>query len=143
VLLVLGALAAIFVVSYALYRLGLRGGEEQGIVPEEWDPDRAGAYAANFVVIAIFGPIVEELTYRGLGQHLLGVLYGTTVALAATAVLFGLAHGLVEGFLALAFFGLAAGWLRLRTESIYPPIVLHMIFNGLALIAAVTVDTDL
>jgi membrane protease YdiL (CAAX protease family) len=143
VLLVLGALAAIFVVSYAVYRLGLRGGEEQGIVPEEWDPDRAGAYAANFVVIAIFGPIVEELTYRGLGQHLVGLLYGTTAALVTTAVLFGLAHGLVEGFLALAFFGLAAGWLRLRTESIYPPIVLHMIFNGLALIAAVTVDTDL
>jgi membrane protease YdiL (CAAX protease family) len=142
-LLVLGSLAAIFAVSYALYRLGLRGGEEQGIVPDEWDPDRAGAYAANFVVIAIFGPIVEELTYRGLGQYLLDALYGTIVALVGTAVLFGLAHGLVEGFLALAFFGLAAAWLRLRTASIYPPMVMHMIFNGLALIAAVSVDTDL
>lgn len=138
-----GALIAIFAVSYLLYQLGLRGGDEQGIVPEEWDPDRAGAYAANFVVIAVVGPIVEELTYRGLGYHALGAVFGTGAALAGTAVLFGLAHGLIEGFLALAFFGLAAAWLRQRTESIYPPVALHMVFNGLALIAAVTVDAGL
>jgi membrane protease YdiL (CAAX protease family) len=143
VLYAFGALIAIFAVSYLLYQLGLRGGEEQGIVPEEWDPDRAGAYAANFVVIAVLGPIVEELTYRGLGYHALGAVFGTGAALVGTAVLFGLAHGLVEGFLALAFFGLAAAWLRQRTASIYPPMALHMVFNGLALIAAVTVDAEL
>ncbi len=39
----------------------------------------------------------------------------------------------------LTIFGLILGWLRLRTESLYPPIILHAIFNGAALIASVTV----
>ena len=60
-----------------------------------------------------------------------------------TALLFGLAHGLVEGLPALTIFGLAAGWLRVRTDSLYPPMILHMLFNGLALILAVTVETNL
>ena len=40
-------------------------------------------------------------------------------------------------------FGIAAGWLRVRTDSLYPPMILHMLFNGLALILAVTVETNL
>ncbi len=39
----------------------------------------------------------------------------------------------------LASFGLILAWLRLKTGSIYPAIVLHALFNGIALIAAVTV----
>ena len=40
-------------------------GEEQGSHRTRWQPDRAGAYAANFVVIAGVTPIVEELMFRG------------------------------------------------------------------------------
>ena len=37
----------------------------------------------------------------------------------------------------LTIFGLILGWLRLKTSSLYPPIILHAIFNGAALLAAV------
>lgn len=138
------ALVAIWVANAVLTLvLDLRAGEEQGIVPDRWDPDRAGAYAANFLVIALFGPTVEELTYRGFGQWAIAGVAGGTVAIVVTALLFGLAHGLVEGLAALSIFGLAAGWLRVRTASLYPSVVLHMLFNGLALILAVTVETEL
>jgi membrane protease YdiL (CAAX protease family) len=144
VLAMLAALAAIWVANAVLtLALDLEAGEEQGVVPDRWEPEHAGAYAANFLVIALFGPVVEELTYRGFGQWAVAGVVGVTAGVVITAVLFGLAHGLVEGLPALTIFGLAAGWLRVRTNSLYPPMVLHMLFNGLALILAVTVETNL
>lgn len=138
------ALAVIWVANAVLtLALDLEAGEEQGVVPDRWEPEHAGAYAANFLVIALFGPVVEELIYRGLGQWAVAGVAGVTTAIVATAVAFGFAHGLVEGLAALTIFGLAAGWLRVRTDSLYPPVILHMLFNGLALILAVTVETNL
>lgn len=109
---------------------------EQGLVPKEWDPSRAGAFAAFFVTVTVLAPTVEELTYRGAGFALLAP-YGAGLAIVVTGVLFGAAHGLVLGLPVLVIFGIVIGWLRHRTESIFPPIALHAVFNGTALIVAV------
>jgi len=117
----------------------LEAGEEQGLVPQDWDPDRAAAFAANFVVVALVAPVVEELTYRGLGFAAVQQFFGGGVAVVVTSLAFGLAHGLVIALPVLTIFGLILGWLRLRTSSLYPPIILHAIFNGAALLASVAV----
>jgi uncharacterized protein len=130
-------LVAIWIVG-AVLSVFLDATEEQGLVPDEWDSSRAAAFAAFFVVVAFVAPLVEELTYRGLGFALLAP-YGVTVAIIVTGVLFGLAHGLIVALPVLAFFGLAVGWLRARTDSIYPPFAVHSLFNGVALIVSVTV----
>jgi len=136
----LGAsLVAIFVVGAILNQF-LEAGEEQGLVPEEWDGSRAAPFVANFAVVAIVAPVVEELTYRGLGFAAVRDWLGTTPAIVVTALAFGLAHGLVVALPILTLFGAILAWLRQRTESLYPPIILHALFNGLALIAAVTVE---
>ena len=132
-------LIAIYVVSGALSPF-LDAGEEQGLTPDEWEPDRAAGYAANFVAVAFFAPVVEELTYRGLGYTLLE-RYGTWVAILVTALLFGLAHGLVIGLPVLVAFGVGLGWLRSKTGSVVPGMVLHGVFNAIALIVAVTLQT--
>ena len=129
------ALVAIWIVSAALSPF-LDATEEQGLVPDEWDSSRAGAFAAFFVVVAFIAPAVEELTYRGLGFSLLAP-YGTIVAILVTGVLFGLAHGLLVALPVLTFFGIAIGWLRARTDSVYPPMGLHAAFNATALIVSV------
>jgi membrane protease YdiL (CAAX protease family) len=36
-------------------------------------------------------------------------------------------------------FGLVVGWLRSRTQSIYPTVLVHAAFNGIALVAALFV----
>lgn len=123
----------------ALLNPFLEAGEEQGLVPDEWDSHRAAAFVANFVVVALVAPIVEELTYRGLGFAAVQQFFGGAVAVVVTGVAFGLAHGLVIALPVLTIFGLILGWLRLRTKSIYPPIILHAIFNGAALLASVAV----
>jgi membrane protease YdiL (CAAX protease family) len=130
------SILAIWVVGAALNPF-LEAGEEQGLVPDDWDPDRAGAFVANFVVVALVAPVVEELTYRGLGFAAVRQFFGGAAAVVVTGVAFGLAHGLVIALPVLTIFGLILGWLRLRTESLYPPIILHAVFNGTALLAAV------
>ena len=105
--------------------------EEQGLVPDEWDSSRAGAYLAFSAAVTFIGPAVEELIFRGLGFTLLAG-YGNRVAIISTGFLFGIWHGLLIALPVLAAFGILLGWLRARTGSVYPCIVLHAIFNGIA-----------
>jgi len=111
---------------------------EQGLVPDRWDSSRAGAFVAFFLVVTVLAPVVEELTYRGLGMSLV-IPYGTWLAILVTGFAFGASHGLIFALPVLAFFGVAVAWLRARTDSVYPGMVLHGTFNGVALIVAVTI----
>jgi membrane protease YdiL (CAAX protease family) len=136
------ALLAIYVAAIVYDRvLSLFGDwnptEEQGLVPDGWDSSRAGAFVAFFVVVTFVAPAVEELTYRGLGLSLLAP-YGVGAAIVLTGVLFGVAHGLVIALPVLTVFGIVVGWLRVRTDSIYPPMLLHATFNGTALLVSVS-----
>ena len=140
----LAALALIAIYAAAAAYTGLLSllgdydaSEEQGLVPDEWDPARAAPFIAFFVAVTLLAPTVEELTYRGMGVWLIRP-YGTVLAIVSTGLLFGLAHGLIIGLPVLAFFGIVVAWLRVRTGSIYPPIALHAAFNGIALLAAVS-----
>jgi membrane protease YdiL (CAAX protease family) len=132
-----GALVAIWVAS-AAFAPFLDANEEQGLVPKDWDSSRAGAFVAFFLVVTLLAPAVEELTYRGIGFALLAP-YGTGVAILTTGVLFGAAHGLVVALPVLTIFGIVVGWLRARTNSVYPSMLLHAIFNGTALVVSVAV----
>jgi membrane protease YdiL (CAAX protease family) len=126
-----GAVVVILIGAYVA--LALSGaGDEQNLTPESWDSSRAGAYAASFVAIVLIGPTVEELLYRGAGLGLLEP-YGQRLAIAVTAVLFGLGHGLLLSLGAFIWFGLVVALVRLRTNSIYPAILVHMIFNALGM----------
>jgi membrane protease YdiL (CAAX protease family) len=135
---IVAALVAVWVIG-AILNVFLKAGEEQGLVPDGWDSSRAAPFVANFVVVAGVAPFVEELTYRGLGFAAVRDAHGAAAAVAVTAVAFGLAHGLVVALPVLTIFGAILAWLRLRTDSVYPTMMLHALFNGIALIAAVTV----
>jgi len=109
---------------------------EQGLTPTHWEPAHAGAFAANVVLFAVVAPIVEELTFRGVGQSLLSFL-GHWPSLIVVGVAFGVAHGLVEALLVLVPFGIGLAWLRDRTRTVVPGMIVHALFNGIALAAAV------
>jgi membrane protease YdiL (CAAX protease family) len=114
----------------------LHPGREQGVTPNTWQPDHAGAYITNAIVIAIVAPIVEELTFRGLGYSLLA-RYGRWTAIILVGLTFGLAHGLVQAFPLLAAFGAGLAYLRSRVNSVYPCMLVHGVFNAVALVVAV------
>jgi len=128
--LVAASWVAILILSAALFPL-LDATEEQGLVPDKWDSSRAGAFLAFAVAVTFIGPVVEELIFRGLGFTLLAG-YGNRVAIVSTGFLFGIWHGLLIALPVLTAFGILLGWLRARTGSLYPCILLHAIFNGIA-----------
>jgi membrane protease YdiL (CAAX protease family) len=130
---------ALLVVVYTVIALidpFLHGGREQGLTPTGWEPRHAAAYGANFLVIAGIAPVCEELLFRGLGYSLL-IRFGTWPAILGVGVSFGLYHGLIQALPELALFGCALAWLRSRTDSVYPGMLLHATFNAIALIAAI------
>jgi membrane protease YdiL (CAAX protease family) len=137
--LTLVVLVAILVVAVSLEPV-LHAGEEQGFVPERWDPSRAAPFAANFAIAGLVFPMVEELLFRGAGFAFL-TRFGRLAAVLGTGVLFALAHGLVSALPVLLVFGLGLGWLRERTQSVLPPIAAHAAFNSLALAAVVVTGT--
>jgi membrane protease YdiL (CAAX protease family) len=113
----------------------LHATREQGLEPAHWEASKALPYALNAAVIALVAPIAEEFTYRGLGIALLR-RFGAVAAVIVTAIAFAAAHGLVQGFPALFIFGAALAVLRLRTESVFPGMLFHACFNGIALAVA-------
>jgi len=110
---------------------------EQGVTPDTWEPKHAAAYIVNGIVVAVVAPIVEELTFRGLGYSLLA-RYGRWTAIIGTGLAFGLAHGLVNAFPFLAAFGIGLAYLRSRVDSVYPGMIVHGLFNAIALTVAVS-----
>lgn len=110
-----------------------RAGDEQNLAPEEWDGSRAGAYAASFAAIVLIGPAVEELLYRGVGVGLLEQ-HGKLAAIGVTALMFGLGHGLLLSLGAFIWFGIVTAWIRLRTDSLYPALIVHSLFNAFGMI---------
>jgi membrane protease YdiL (CAAX protease family) len=136
----IGLLAAGIVAIYVfevVYGSFVHPGNEQGLTPDRWEPHHAAAYVANGLVISLWVPFVEELTYRGLGFSLLQ-RFGTWPAIAAVGVLFGLAHGLILSLPVIVAFGCVLAWVRARTASVVPGMVLHGLFNVVALVWAVT-----
>jgi membrane protease YdiL (CAAX protease family) len=130
------ALVVIVVASAAMSPF-LDAGDEQGLVPKTWDSSRALPFLANAAVVTLVAPFVEELLFRGLGYGLLTQFVLPLPAILITGVSFGLAHGLLLGLPVLSIFGITLGWLRWRTGSVYPGMIVHCLFNTAALVAAV------
>ena len=125
-------------ITNAVFNPLLHGGREQGLTPSGWEPKHAAAFALNLVAFALIGPIAEELTFRGLGFCLLEGFIGQTATILVLGIMFGLWHGLIEALPVLVVFGLCLAYLRARTDSIYPGMLLHAFFNAAALAIAVT-----
>lgn len=136
--LALGAIVVIYACEaiVSLIPLPQSPGKEQGLTPTHWESAHAGAFAANMVLFALVAPFVEELTFRGLGQSLLMFL-GRWQSIIIVGFAFGLAHGLLEALLVLVPFGIVLAYLRDRTDSVYPGMIVHGLFNAIALTAAV------
>jgi membrane protease YdiL (CAAX protease family) len=127
----IAVIVAIFLIAQGLAPFVDPEGE-QGLTPTYWDSDRIVQFAAYAFAVIVAGPIVEELVFRGAGFRLLEP-FGRWTAVIGVGVAFGLAHGLLEGLPIITAFGLGLAYLRSRTQSLYPCVLLHSAFNSTAL----------
>jgi membrane protease YdiL (CAAX protease family) len=94
--------------------------------------DRAEGWGVVLLVltVAIGAPIVEELFFRGLVLRAFSSRLGDGLAIAASALLFALAHFQPLQFPGLLVFGVVVGYVAHRAGRLGPAIFTHMGFNG-------------
>jgi membrane protease YdiL (CAAX protease family) len=83
-----------------------------------------------FLLLAVGAPVVEELFFRGLLQRSLARRFNSSVSIAGSAALFGLAHFELLQLPALVLFGVVLAVLADKTGRLGPGIVAHMTFNA-------------
>ncbi len=85
-----------------------------------------------YLYVIVFGPIMEEILFRGVVLHRLE-RYGRVFAIVATSFCFGLFHGnLTQGIFAFLV-GLLLGYVALE-YSVKWAMALHIINNGVAML---------
>jgi len=109
---------------------------EQGLIPQHWDSSKIAPFVGFTIIVVVVAPIVEELQFRGVGYGLLE-RFGRTAAILLVGLAFALVHGLIAGFPVIFVFGCGLAYLRSRTDSIYPCMLLHACFNAFGLIAGI------
>lgn len=87
---------------------------------------------AGILAVAVAGPILEELLFRGAVEKLLLQQYAPGKAILFSALIFGVFHinpaQIVPAFL----MGLMLGWMYYKTASLIPCIVVHILNNSLS-----------
>lgn len=88
-------------------------------------------HVALFLAIAVMAPLIEEFGFRGRMQHTLEHAFGVGPAIAASALVFSVLHGRIDGVHHLAF-GVFAGWVVWQTRSIWSAVYIHALNNAAA-----------
>ncbi len=94
---------------------------------------------ATLIASVLVAPICEETFFRGF--VFAGFLNRMPVAVAIllSSLLFAIAHADLGSFAVLFFIGLALAFVRWRTRSIWPGILLHLLNNGVGALVIVLV----
>ena len=88
---------------------------------------------AGILSYCIFGPIAEEICFRGiLLGGLLKMRCRPWIAILITALAFSLVHGYAVKLVGTLLFGIIVGWLYWRTGSIIPCLIIHIVNNSIA-----------
>jgi ABC-2 type transport system permease protein/sodium transport system permease protein len=96
--------------------------------------------AVVVLMMAVTPAIFEELFFRGYLLPALRTRTSPAVAIVLSAVAFGLFHGInpnplaAERVLSSTLVGMLLGWVRWRTGTVLPGIVLHTVNNALLIL---------
>ncbi|WP_051652421.1 CPBP family intramembrane glutamic endopeptidase [Clostridium algidicarnis] len=84
--------------------------------------------------IALIGPIIEEILFRGIILNGLLKKYSPAKAILFSSLLFSLIHGNLPQMFNALFFGILLGLIYIKTKSLYAVIFTHIIANTLSII---------
>ena len=98
-------------------------------------------FTANGIGIALFAitavivaPVAEETFFRGFMLQGIGKRLGYTWGTVISSALFALAHISPTNLVPIFILGLMLAWLYNKTKSIWPCIIVHCIYNSIALV---------
>jgi hypothetical protein len=121
----------------ATLRAIVRDGSDQARLPTA----TALTWALIVLRLVALTGTAEELLFRGALYSWLRRRWSVPVTIAVTAALFALEHAYYPILLPLVLsFGLAAGWVRHRTQSIITTIAMHVCIDLALFVAAVALS---
>lgn len=94
-------------------------------------PKNAIDVVLTFVSMAVTPALVEELLFRKVILNSLAP-YGKKFAIVISAILFSLMHCNPSQFLHAFIAGLIFGWLAVKTKSVLPSMIIHLLNNSLS-----------
>lgn len=89
--------------------------------------------ALTVFLVVIVAPVVEEVLFRGVLLHRFAHKWGLTRAIAVSSLIFGTLHADILGH---AVFGAVLCLLYVRSGTLWLPIAIHALNNGLAVAAS-------
>lgn len=114
-----------------------------------WEPaqrslaDALGAGSAGFALsvatVVVIGPVVEELVFRGVILDAVACKWGKWAGIVTSAFLFAALHLTAWAFVPMFALGIVLGWLAWDRGSLWPAIVLHVLYNGVVVAAGLSI----
>lgn len=83
------------------------------------------------LLIAVIGPVIEEIFFRGFLYAAIRKRYGITRAILLSSLLFSALHTNLIGFLPILTLGIFLAYIREKTGSLMPSITVHMFHNSM------------
>jgi membrane protease YdiL (CAAX protease family) len=131
-----GWLAIAFVAYYVLaivYALVFNPPEEE--LPKELGAEEGvGLAIATAILLIVVAPLAEEIFFRGFIYQAFRNSFGVWPGAILSGLVFGAIHFEFFKLVQLAILGVILALLFERTQSLWPPIMLHAINNTLAFI---------
>ena len=84
----------------------------------------------GILLVALVGPVVEELFFRGAIERTLLRKYKPWVAIVVSGLIFGIVHMNPAQVVFASLAGMLLGWLYWRTRSLIPCMVVHVLNNS-------------
>ena len=115
--------------------------EEAALLTERFlQADDVWGLFINIGLMALLPALAEEISFRGVLQQLLGGR--THVAIWLTAFLFSAIHMQFYGFVPRMLMGALFGYMFVWTGSLWVPIVMHFVNNGIAVLCYYILSRD-
>jgi len=138
---IIGVVALAVIMAVASGMATVLGKESPAFITDTFTTAAAeGMLPLLLVSFVVLGPLQEELIFRGFLLTGMAPAIGTWPAIIVTAGVWAISHGQYEWFFVGEIFALGVlfGWIRCRSGSTIVPLILHVIVNGTAVVAAAT-----
>jgi uncharacterized protein len=96
------------------------------------------ALVLQLLFIAVLTPLGEEFAFRGVLTNALQ-RYGAVVSVVVSTIVFALVHGINLALVPAVVVGVIAAVLFLRTQSVWPGVIVHAVNNGVGTILSLLV----
>lgn len=141
-----GAISAALVIGLLVVTRGVALGWGAFAQAIGWSPpanaaltDLFGAGVAGFaltaVMVAVLGPVTEELVFRGVLLRAAADKWGQWPGIVLSAAVFAAYHVTPWWWISTSVLGVATGWLASTRRTLWPAIALHMLYNGVVIAA--------